>query len=495
MLPVVGFVFLSVYAFLYIKGDFDFISKELDGLQIITQLHEGVFEIQKLRGLSSIASCKSSNSSEKIAQDIKNVQEKIEQNFAQLQVLLQSKPQSQLQEQILEFIVDLDFKNGSKDFKTLSQIIYELLHFANKVSYACNLRLEPHLDSYVMVDNTVSVLPKVIEYNGQIRASSSAIQNKRLSAGQKDHIKVQMHKIQEQLDLLYFNYSLLVPYEIYQELKQSYEAMINAQSQIIRIVSDQLLVKEKIELEGLNIYEMISKNIDLIIQLQRENVSYLQKELAQRGVYRKALLQILFFVSIFSLFFILYVYYYFYQTNKKYIDTIEKLSITDGMTQLYNRRYFDLIIDQQIKLLHRQKQNFAFMLLDIDFFKQYNDTYGHQAGDEALKKVAECLRRALRRESDMAFRLGGEEFGVVAVDMDQKQVMRLAQKIKKLLAAEKIEHKGSSVSPYLSFSVGVLMVCSKDSWDVNRVYRSADEALYRAKEGGRNKIVFFTPST
>ena len=495
MLPIIGIVFLSIYAFLYIKEDYDFVSKELAGLEIITQLQESVFKIQRLRGLSSIASCDCNNTNVKIAQDIEELKNEIAKDIVLLQGLIQSKQSFALQEKLLAYVSSIEIHNDPTTFQALTNRIHDFLYFATKIAYECNLKFEPYLDSYVMVDNVTSLLPKIIEYNGQIRASSSAIQNKRLLATQKEDIKVQLHKIEEQLELLRFNYSMLEPYDVYKELEESYQKMLDAQNEIISIVHQELLEQENIELEGLNIYEIITNNIDRIINLQRMNVAYLHQELLAKYHYKKSLINTLVLVSAFSLLFILYVYYYFYQTNKKYIYTIEKLSITDGMTQLYNRRYFDLIIEQQLKLLHRHKEKFIFMLLDIDFFKQYNDTYGHQAGDEALKKVAACLQSALHRESDMAFRLGGEEFGVLGVAMDEAQALELAQKIRSLIASEQIEHKTSSVSEYLSLSIGVVAVSSKDAWDVNSVYRSADKALYEAKEKGRNRVALFQATT
>jgi diguanylate cyclase (GGDEF)-like protein len=428
LLPIIGLISISTYAFLYLKEDLDFVSKELDGLHVITQVQESAFKYQRLRGLSSIASCECQDSNKKIFNDIIKLKQEISQDLLTLTKRIRSKQSSALQEELLTYLEALDPHSGATDFESLSKTIYQLLYFSSKISYECNLKLESHLESYIMADNVVSLLPNIIEYNGQIRAVSSAIQNKRLTQEQQEHIHMQLSKLQDHLDLLRFHYSILSSFHVYAQLEKNYQNMLDAQDEIIHIVRNRLLHKESVEIDGLNIYLLITNNIDLIIELYRSNAKYLQKELQEKYDGTKTLLNALFVVSVFSLLFILYVYYYFYQTNKRFIDTIENLSITDGMTHLYNRRYFDLIIEQQLKLLHRHKESFAFMLLDIDFFKQYNDTYGHQAGDEALKKVAECLERSLHRESDMAFRLGGEEFGVVAVDMDEHQALELAQK-------------------------------------------------------------------
>jgi diguanylate cyclase (GGDEF)-like protein len=491
LLPIIGLISISTYAFVYLKNDFDFVSKEIDGLQVIMQVHESVFKFQKLRGLSSIVNCGCEKKDMQVSDAIRSLKTELSQDLQELQKLIESKQSSQLQGQLLSYIKTLDPQNDPTDFKSVTALIYELLHFSSKIAYECNLKLEPELETYVMVDNVVSLLPKIIEYNGQIRAASSSIANKSLTQSQEEHIRMQISKIEEKLDALRFNYSMLSSYNVYTELEKNYQTMLDAQKEIIHIVEKELLDKQSIEIEGLNIYAMISKNINLIIELQRSNAECLKQELIKRYYFQKKLLNILFVITAFSLLFTLYVYYYFYQTNKRFIDTIEKLSITDAMTHLYNRRYFDLIIEQQLKLLSRHKESFAFMLLDIDFFKQYNDHYGHQAGDEALKKVAKCLSQSLRRESDMAFRLGGEEFGVVAVDVDETQALALANKIKELIANEQIAHEKSSVNPYLTISIGVIVVSHETPWDVNEVYRSADKALYEAKEQGRDRISLF----
>ena len=171
--------------------------------------------------------------------------------------------------------------------------------------------------------------------------------------------------------------------------------------------------------------------------------------------------------------------------NKK----LENASYTDSLTNLHNRRYFNLIYERELKRAKRNKNYITFMMLDIDFFKQYNDTYGHVEGDFALKSVAKVLQDTLRRPSDYVFRLGGEEFGVLLSETDESQSARLARDICDAVRAREIKHKASKVNQYLTISVGVVCVKADDKLEENLLITRADEMLYRAKESGRDRYV------
>ncbi|MDY0122127.1 MAG: hypothetical protein RBR54_09310, partial [Sulfurimonas sp.] len=282
LLPIIGLISISTYAFIYLKEDLDFVSKELDGLHVITQVQESAFKYQRLRGLSSIASCECQDSNKKIFNDIIKLKQEISQDLLTLTKRIRSKQSSTLQKELLNYLEALDPHNGPTDFESLSKTIYQLLYFSSKISYECNLKLESHLESYIMADNVVSLLPNIIEYNGQIRAVSSAIQNKRLTQEQQEHIHMQLSKLQDHLDLLRFHYSILSSFHVYAQLEKNYQNMLDAQDEIIHIVRNRLLHKESVEINGLNIYLLITNNIDLIIELYRSNAKYLQKELQEK---------------------------------------------------------------------------------------------------------------------------------------------------------------------------------------------------------------------
>lgn len=178
-------------------------------------------------------------------------------------------------------------------------------------------------------------------------------------------------------------------------------------------------------------------------------------------------------------------------TNRK---LIEELSITDPLTQLYNRRHFDDIFDRELNGVRRDKKIFSLMSLDVDNFKLYNDTYGHQMGDEVLFTIASTLKENMKRATDFPFRMGGEEFSVIYKVEDEKNVYEVADSIRKYIEDKKIEHKlNTAISPYVTVSIGVVFINFEKNEKLkttkNKLYKKADDLLYKAKGNGRNNVV------
>jgi diguanylate cyclase (GGDEF)-like protein len=177
--------------------------------------------------------------------------------------------------------------------------------------------------------------------------------------------------------------------------------------------------------------------------------------------------------------------------NKK----LENVSYTDTLTNLHNRRYFNFVYDRELKRAKRNKSYVTFMMLDIDYFKQYNDTYGHVEGDYALKSVAKVLQDTLKRPSDYVFRLGGEEFGILLTETDETHSARLARDICDAVRARQIKHEGSKVNEYLTISIGLVCCVADEALDEQVLITRADEMLYEAKESGRDRYVITSNAT
>lgn len=173
-------------------------------------------------------------------------------------------------------------------------------------------------------------------------------------------------------------------------------------------------------------------------------------------------------------------------TDKK---TIEEISITDSLTEIYNRRHFDEIFPKLINSTKRKNELLSFIILDIDYFKQYNDTYGHQMGDKTLIKVATTIKNSLNRIDDFCFRLGGEEFGILFKTTTTIKAFEFANTIRKNIEALQIKHENNSVSPYVTVSMGLICKNANEITNENEIYKQADELLYEAKANGRNQIV------
>lgn len=176
-------------------------------------------------------------------------------------------------------------------------------------------------------------------------------------------------------------------------------------------------------------------------------------------------------------------------TNKK---TIEELSITDSLTHIFNRRHFNEIFPKVINGAKRKNLLICMMILDIDFFKLYNENYGHSIGDDALIKVAECLKISLKRANDLAFRLGGEEFAIIFTTEDRAKALEFANIIRKNIEQLHIEHNWSSISKNMTVSIGLVCKRAIEVYDKEIIYKEVNHALYDAKKAGRNRVVMST---
>ncbi|MCK5163169.1 MAG: diguanylate cyclase [Desulfobacula sp.] len=177
------------------------------------------------------------------------------------------------------------------------------------------------------------------------------------------------------------------------------------------------------------------------------------------------------------------------QELKKVNEKLKMLSVIDGLTQIPNRRRFDEYLESEWKRHYRDKDKISVVLSDIDFFKLYNDNYGHQAGDDCLKKVAQAIQDSAHRSADLAARYGGEEFVLVLPRTDAGGAMAVAEKVRINVMNLEIAHEKSKVNDHVTLSLGVAtMVPGKDNSAEDLVALS-DQALYEAKENGRNQSI------
>ena len=172
------------------------------------------------------------------------------------------------------------------------------------------------------------------------------------------------------------------------------------------------------------------------------------------------------------------------------MKTLEELAIRDSLTQLYNRRHLHDVFSKEFKTAQRHDYFFGFFILDIDFFKQYNDAYGHQKGDLALITLANSLQEYMRRSEDFVFRLGGEEFCGICISEDESKIQAQLKVLVHAIESLQIPHKASPISNVLTISMGVKIIRTYEEYTFDRLYKEADEAVYKAKAEGRNRIIF-----
>lgn len=185
------------------------------------------------------------------------------------------------------------------------------------------------------------------------------------------------------------------------------------------------------------------------------------------------------------------------QAEEKIQQLIQQLEIekqtallnanTDSLTGLPNRRYFDEALNKEVHRNHRTGAPLSLIMLDVDHFKKFNDSYGHVAGDECLRQIGTTLRTLVGRATDIVARYGGEEFVVILTNTDQNGAMTLAERIRIAVEALAIPHSGSKISEYVTVSLGIVTVFAATSQTPEQIVALADEAMYSAKKSGRNR--------
>lgn len=168
---------------------------------------------------------------------------------------------------------------------------------------------------------------------------------------------------------------------------------------------------------------------------------------------------------------------------------LEALSFKDGLTGVANRRMFDSILEVEWAHARRNNQPLSLIMIDIDYFKQYNDCYGHIEGDACLKRVAQTLNSAATRARDLFARFGGEEFALVLPETDEGSAAKIAERCRSLIFKEQIPHAHSPVSQILTASLGVGTIIPSHQDDPLAFIEAVDRLLYQAKQHGRNRIV------
>ncbi|NJR66972.1 MAG: PleD family two-component system response regulator [Leptolyngbyaceae cyanobacterium CRU_2_3] len=178
--------------------------------------------------------------------------------------------------------------------------------------------------------------------------------------------------------------------------------------------------------------------------------------------------------------------YRFQQELQLANQELKRLVNLDSLTQLANRRCFNEHLEQEWRRLMRDQQPLSLILCDIDFFKQYNDTYGHPAGDACLRQVAMVLQICVKRPADLASRYGGEEFAITLPKTPRSGAIELAQRIQVEIRQLRQVHATSSVSPYLTLSLGIATLIPQGDRSPDHLIAAADQALYQAKQAGRD---------
>lgn len=176
------------------------------------------------------------------------------------------------------------------------------------------------------------------------------------------------------------------------------------------------------------------------------------------------------------------------QANEK----LQAMVYKDGLTGVYNRRYFDQILEKEWKRSRRYVKPLSLILFDIDYFKPFNDQYGHLTGDACLQQIARAMNGSLLRPGDKGFRYGGEEFAVLLPDTGETGSLHVAERIRQTIEELRIPHERSEVAAYVTGSFGVAIFSPDSILSAGQLVKAADLALYESKRLGRNTVTFYS---
>lgn len=174
---------------------------------------------------------------------------------------------------------------------------------------------------------------------------------------------------------------------------------------------------------------------------------------------------------------------------KSNLDKLKEMAMKDSLTGIYNHALLIDLFDKELVKHERKGENISFVMLDIDFFKKINDTYGHTSGDIILRELSGILTDSVRK-SDIVGRYGGEEFGIVFPEMDYEEVYQLCERIRKKV--EKFEFQLDNKKVSITISIGICFKGARDKISCGDMIKNADEALYKAKRNGRNRVEVYT---
>ena len=376
---------------------------------------------------------------------------------------------------------DMDWKSKihPDDKKIIMPIINEAIK--NKKPYVVEFRMLHNNDTYIWVQGSGAVTKldkqeQALELSGthqdisdrkilEIEHKKNALYMKTLFEKNPNIIIItDSYKLQKVNDS-FFNF--FNEYNSLDEFLKEHNCICNFFEESI---NQDTIVGE----EGTWIDEVI-KSSEAIVKMTRRNKEYYFNIYAKKIYEENKMYMMVTFNDVTDL----------YLLRQKF----EKLSIVDALTNVYNRRHFNNMYPLEFNRARRSKQSFIFSIIDVDNFKLYNDTYGHEAGDTALISLAATISQNLKRSTEIFFRLGGEEFGIIFSDYSKMESLEYAQKLCKKIEEKAIPHKLNLPYKVLTISIGVCYLEPQSNMEITNIYKNADKALYEAKNKGRNRVV------
>jgi len=491
IIPLALFYVSILFLINNINNQYEFTQKEIIGVSVISQLHNSIVNLQKIRGLSGITLKEST----KISQEVKTLQYDFNDTFRRLtydenlEKVLSLSELTDVKDKVNQlFGKDLFSVNRDVLFSEYTDFIALLKQNIRIAADRSNLTLDPELDSYYMMSLMTIQFPEIIELLGRVRGKGSAlISGANYSDEERGQLLGHLAVLQVGLESLKNTGSII--YTASPELEKNlHKLIITAELKAALFIYDtKKAISGTSPLSSLEYFNLGTDAIKSYLTPYRMIGELLTKRLHERAHRLHKLRNISISGTLLAAILIIYFAHSFYKSNKVMFERIQTLSITDMLTGLYNRRYMQMVMEQELNRVHRERKSFSLAIIDVDFFKPFNDNYGHLEGDRALVEVAQALKENLKRAGDFVFRIGGEEFCFFFSGESKENTLKIADEIRHTIEKMSINHDMSSISQFLTISIGIAYIDKIYDKPHGELMKNADEALYKAKLSGRNR--------
>ena len=469
---------------------------ELKGAEVISHLFHLDSDYQIIRGLHQIhLYAPHIDINEQLAAYQKDVELDITSDWSELIEYFELKTEMNSLLQLTRETLSIDYDIAPKElFRRHTELINNTNTLILYVADKSGLILDPVLDTYYLMDITVTQIPQLTESIAQIRGYGSMMLAKRSIDEIDRHILLQQIAITNNLIE-----RLLRSKEVIEKTSPSILPLINIElaaynNEVTSFLDNCNTYPCPLEAE-ISAKEFFDETTSIITGFQEifhESSSLLREKLTQRMETQFSQLITTLVASMFTVFIISLIALYYYRQQMNAYQRIEKISLTDPLTLIPNRRSLPKIFNREINRAKRDHKGFVFGVLDVDWFKQYNDHYGHQMGDVALQEVARSLAMSLRRAGDFYFRYGGEEFCFLFSTTSETDPATISENIIQSIQDKKIIHKSSPSYGVITASIGMAHVIHVNDESIDTMIKQADIMLYKAKDNGRNRCECIT---
>jgi len=497
ILPII-FLSLSLSVLLYDQVQlYSFTKAEIEGVQMIKLLYNALTDLQKIRGYSQISQW---GKHEEVEEHLKRLKQQFLARFHQQSWLnetdrfhLRSESDHLKTTAGRLFQIPASELQGQHLFNRYSDLITEILQLMQLIADHCNLILDPEIETYYLIDVLDKQIPYLTESIGRVRGvGSGLLAKKKITREERERLHTFQAAIQARIESIQNAQDVII--KASSDLKNTLHLLPEGLGTVIDPLAGECLMIENAancpHMSPEQFFQLATKAIDLLSTPYQTGIILLTSKLKNRQIRHLWQGAFIFFGTGIAILLLLFFNRAFYLYDQKLHHEMEKLSLTDQLTGLYNRRHFYTVFPRELRNTLRRGEQLFLGLIDVDNFKRYNDIYGHPEGDQALKDIASTMDGILQRAGDYCFRIGGEEFCFLFNDADTEKAQEFADRIR--LAIEKlgIIHEGNEPYGVVTISLGLIKVPANPDCVMEQVMTQVDQALYTAKKKGRNQCVF-----